>query len=167
MEGGGQDPLLNAANVNTQHLEQFKPGDQLSSNEDVIREAPHKTTENRRKEVEKNRSNKSIGNESQKLRQLSSHNDSFEYTVMNLQKRSNTRNWRLFLIRHVLLPQRTKRIYLNTIHSIFSADFKNLCSTNLLNFFVTAIVLVVLVHIIWIIVAIYKALQGNAVQLDG
>lgn len=83
----------------------FKSADKLSEDE-LPDKNPKTTTENRKREVEKNKSNKSIGgnNESYKFRQLSSHNDSFEYTVMNLQKRSNTRNWRLFLIRHVLLP---------------------------------------------------------------
>lgn len=121
-----------------------------------------KNTDVRRKEQEK----KSNFNESQRFRQLSSHNDSFEYTVMNLNRRSNTRNWRLFLIRHVILPQRSKRIYVNTIHSIYSSDFRGFCTTNILNCLVTFIVMFLLMHSIWIILATYLAFDQKTNTLD-
>ena len=78
-----------------------------------------------------------------------------------MNKRSNTRNWRLFLIRHVVLPQRSKRIYLNTIHSVFSGDFRSFCSSNLLNCIVTTIVVFLLVHVIWLILAVYMGLEAT------
>lgn len=138
------------------YAKQVKSADRVvGSNEDVTN-FQNKTMEARRKE----KSNRSFGNnESQKFRQLSSHNDSFEYTVMNLNRRSNTKNWRLFLIRHVILPQRTKRIYLNTIHSVFSGDFRGLCSTNILNCYVTIIVVFILIHVVLLNLAVYMALE--------
>ena len=105
-------------------------------------------------------------NESQRFRQLSSHNDSFEYTQLNLQKRSNTRNWRLYLIRHVILPQRQKRLYVNTIHSMFSSDFAHLCSTNQLNCVITMKVLFVAVHMGFIIYLSFLSLDGEEYKLQ-
>ena len=77
LEGGTNEPLIevgvnerratNVANndgtTTPSKLLQFKTTEQLSSNEDIhmIRETPHKTTENRKKETEKNKSNRSIG----------------------------------------------------------------------------------------------------------
>ena len=146
----------------------FKTKDEFSHTN-----AGEKNTEIRKREIDRNRSARSLQNNnydngSQRFRQLSSHHDSFEYTVMNLNRRSNTKNWRLFLIRHVILPQRSKRIFINTIHAVFSSDFRSLCSNNMLNLIVTFIVMFLLVHAIWITLAAYFAIsaKGNVIQMD-
>lgn len=72
-----------------------------------------------------------------------------------------TRNWRLYLIRNVILPQRSKRIYLNTIHSIFSSDIRGLCSSNMLNLIVIFVVLILLAHAAIVVLSAYNFLKDT------
>lgn len=56
---------------------------------------------------------------------------------MNLTRRKMIAgNFRQYLIKQILLPQRSKRKSIDSIHSLFRLDFVGLCSYNKFNFIV-------------------------------
>ena len=79
-------------------------------------------------------------------KRLASHQDSFEYTLLNLKKSDKSRSIRQYFIRQVFLPQRSKRAFINSIHSLFSFDLTGLCSDNQLNAYVILLLIFVYCH---------------------
>ena len=85
---------------------------------------------------------------------LTSHNDSFEYNTMNLTRRKMIAgNFRQYLIKQILLPQRSKKKSIDSIHSLFSLDFVGLCSYNKFNLVVMMLNIFVYAHSIFFIVS--------------
>ena len=103
-----------------------------------------------------NRSNysQSYSNKRGSADRLTSHNDSFEYNTMNLTRRKVIAgNFRQYLIKQILLPQRARRKHIDSIHSLFKLDFVGLCSYNKFNFIVMMLNLFVYAHSIGFILS--------------
>lgn len=81
------------------------------------------------------------------MKQLSSHNDSIEYTIMNFQKKEKKYvNMRQYFIKALFLTQRSKRVHVNCILSLFSYECSGLCTSNKLNLYVILIQLFLSLH---------------------
>ncbi len=89
---------------------------------------------------------------SSRSKQLSSHNDSIEYTKMKKKKQS----LRQYIIMSLFLPQRSRRVHINCILSLFSFDLGGLCSYNKLNLYVILTQLFLYCHIAFYSYLVYE-----------
>ncbi len=92
-----------------------------------------------------------------KSKQLSSHNDSIEYTKMKKKKQ----NLRQYFIMSLFLPQRSRRVHINCILSLFSFDFAGFCSYNKLNLYVILTQLFLYLHIAYLSYLVYEQEYKN------
>ena len=73
---------------------------------------------------------------------------------------------RQYIIRQIFLPQRSRRRHINSIHSLFTMEFRGFCSHNKLAGFITVLCFFVYLHCAWFVLAIMTRDGVSPVNLN-
>lgn len=90
---------------------------------------------------------------------ISIHNDSVDKAALDIQKRRRSCNPRQWLIKQVFLPQRSRKVNIGTIHSMYSLTVHGLCSYNKMTWVVFLLSLFIYAHFAWLILLVISQIQ--------